>query len=55
MKDNPTIARIRKARHEISARFGHNTERLVKHYIKIQNRHKERLISASERKGLVCK
>jgi hypothetical protein len=48
MKDNPTIARIRKARMEISKRFEHNTEKLVKHYMRIQNRHKERLIRTSD-------
>ena len=32
MKPDPIIAEVREARHRISAKFGHNTERLAKHY-----------------------
>ena len=47
MKDDPTISRIRKARKKISARFGHNTEKLVRHYMKLQEKHKHKLIKTS--------
>jgi hypothetical protein len=45
MKDDPTIARIRKARHEISAAAGHDPKRLVEYYIRLQERHKDRLVT----------
>jgi len=48
MKDNPTISRIRTARKRISARFGHSTEKLVRHYMKLQEKHKHKLIKSSE-------
>ena len=44
MEDDPTIARIRKVRHEISARFDHDPKRIVEHYKKLQERHKDRLV-----------
>ena len=47
MKDNPTISRIRTARKKISARFGHSTEKLVRHYMKLQEKHGHKLIKAS--------
>ena len=45
MKDDKTIARIREVRKRISAKFGHNVEKMVKHYIKTQAKHKNRLIT----------
>lgn len=47
MKDDPTISRIRKARKRISAHFGHSTEKLVRHYMKLQERHGHKLIKTS--------
>ncbi len=44
MKDDPVIARIRKVRMEISARFGHDPKRLAEHYRKLEERHKDRLV-----------
>lgn len=44
MKDDPTITRIRKVRKRISERFGHNVERLVKHYMRLQRKHESRLL-----------
>lgn len=35
MKPDPIISEVREARHRISARFGHNTERLARHYKKL--------------------
>lgn len=49
MKDNPTIARIREARMKISARFGHDIEKLGRYYMKRQKRHKHKLIKASSK------
>ena len=46
MKDDPTISRIRTARKEISARFGHDLERLGEHYMKRQAKHKDRLFGS---------
>ena len=48
IKDNPTISRIRSARKRISARFGHSTEKLVHHYMKLQEKHKHKLIRVSD-------
>ena len=48
MKDNPTIARIRAVRRQISAKFGHSIERLGKYYMKRQEKHGHKLIKASE-------
>jgi len=47
MRDDKTISRIREARKKISARFSHSPEKLVQHYIKIQMRHKDRLIGSA--------
>lgn len=45
MKDDPTIAAIREARHKISASVGHDPRRLVEHYRALQKRHQDRLMS----------
>lgn len=44
MEDDPTIARIREAAMRISAKFGHDPKRVVEHYKKLQERHKDRLV-----------
>ena len=49
-KADPVIDRIREARREISARFGHDPEKLTAYYIERQNRHRDRLIYASPEK-----
>jgi hypothetical protein len=36
MKPDPIIAEVRAARHKISAACGHNSRRLIEHYIKLQ-------------------
>ena len=48
MRDDPTISRIRTARKKISARFGHSTEKLVRHYMDLQKKHKHKVIKTSE-------
>lgn len=40
-----TLERIRRVRHEISAECGHDPQKLVEYYIKLQERHRERLVS----------
>jgi hypothetical protein len=42
MKDDPTIERIRKSRAKISQRFGHDSKKLVEHYMKKQKSKKLR-------------
>lgn len=44
MKKDKTIVRIRAVRKKISARFGNDTQKLVKHYIKLQEKYKQRLL-----------
>lgn len=45
MKPDPTIDAIREVRHRISASVGHDPRKLVEHYRRLQERHKERLLS----------
>ena len=45
MKDDPTIQRIREARRRISEKCGHDPKRLIEYYIKLQQRHADRLIA----------
>ena len=45
MKDDPTIAAIRDARHRISQSVGHDPRKLVEHYRRLQERHSGRLVS----------
>ncbi len=45
MKDDPTIQAVRKARHRISERVGHDPRKLVEHYRKLQERHCDRLLA----------
>ena len=47
MKDDKTISRIRAIRRQISAKFGHDVERLGKYYIKRQSLHKHKLFNSS--------
>jgi hypothetical protein len=41
MKTDPTIDRIRKIRHEISKEYEHDPKKLIKYYIKHQQKHKK--------------
>ena len=47
-KDDPTIERIRKARHEISETNQHDPRRLVDYYLELQKKYKERLQSSAD-------
>jgi molybdenum-dependent DNA-binding transcriptional regulator ModE len=38
VKDNPVIAEVRRARHRISARVGHDPKRLINYYKKLEKK-----------------
>ena len=45
MKPDPTIARIREARHRISEKCGHDTKKLVEYYMRLQEeKYADRLV-----------
>lgn len=41
---DPVIDEVREVRHRISARFGHDPERLLEHYMKLQEEISSRLL-----------
>ena len=47
MKDDKTIARIRAVRRQISAKFGHDVDRLGKYYMNRQSKRKHKSFSGS--------
>jgi hypothetical protein len=49
MNPDPTIARIREARHRISELCGHDPKRLIEYYIKLQQEeYADRLVRPSK-------
>ncbi len=46
-KDDPTIARIRAVRHRISQQFDHDPQKLVAHYIALQEAYRRRVSTQS--------
>lgn len=46
-----TLEGIRRVRHEISAEFGHDPHKLVEYYVRLQERHRGRLVGTSEPEG----
>ena len=44
MQDDPAITRIREVRHRISKQFDHDPKKLVEHYMRLQEQHKDRLL-----------
>jgi thymidylate kinase len=44
MNSEPTLVRIRQARQRISAKYGHDPEKLVEHYMELQKKYQDRLI-----------
>lgn len=44
---DPAIDEVRAVRHRISARFGHDSERLIAYYMTLPERFRDRLIDAS--------
>lgn len=47
-QSDPTLDRIRRVRHEISAECGHDPYKLVEYYTRLQERNKDRLVSIAE-------
>ena len=47
-KDDPTITRIREARHRISEECGHDPQKMVEYYSKLQKKYQSRIISNPE-------
>jgi len=45
----PTIDEIRAVRHRISEEFGHDPKTLCEHYMKLQERHRDRLVRPTDR------
>jgi hypothetical protein len=50
MMPDPTIDAIREVRHRISVSVGHDAQKLVEHYRKLQQRHSEQIISRGTEK-----
>jgi hypothetical protein len=48
MQEDQAINRIREVRHRISEACNHDAHKLIAYYMKLQERHKERLIQATE-------
>ncbi len=44
MKKDPAIESIRKTRHEISERYGHDTQALIAHYRAMEKKYADRLV-----------
>ena len=49
---DPVIDEIREVRHQISARFGHDPEKLVKHYMELQKEYRDRLVQPGSSSGI---
>jgi hypothetical protein len=47
-RSDPTLDRIRQVRHEISAEFDHDPQKLVEYYMQLQERHADRLVRPAE-------
>jgi hypothetical protein len=45
---DPTLDRIRQVRHEISAEFDHDPYKLVEYYMRLQERHGDRLVRPAQ-------
>ncbi len=48
MIPDPTLARIREARHRISEKCGHDPRRLVEYYMEVQKQYSDRLVWPSK-------
>ena len=47
-KGDSLIVDVRRVRHEISAEFGHDPDRLISYYMELQKQHVNRLVHAHE-------
>ena len=45
---DPTLDRIRRTRHDISAACGHDPYKLVEYYLRLQERHRDRIVLSTE-------
>jgi len=50
MNDDPTIKAVRDARHRISEMVGHDPRKLVERYRRLQERHRDLLVSLATAK-----
>jgi len=50
-KSDPVIDEVREVRHQISARFEHDPERLVAYYMELQKQYEDRLIRTEVESG----
>jgi hypothetical protein len=48
MQPDSPLERIRKARCQISEECGHDPKRLVEYYVKLQERHHDRLVRSTD-------
>jgi hypothetical protein len=46
LRDDPTIARIRAARHRISEQCGHDPRQVVDYYMELQKKYQGRLLAS---------
>jgi len=44
MKKDPAIESIRRTRHEISEKYGHDTRALIAHYRSLEKKYADRLV-----------
>ncbi len=47
MKKDPAIESIRKTRHDISKKYGHDTRALITHYRDLETKYADRLVRES--------
>jgi hypothetical protein len=45
---DPAIDEVREVRRQISEQLGHDPARLVEHYMKLQEQHRDRLLPSSK-------
>jgi hypothetical protein len=51
-RNDPAIDEVREVRHRISARFGHDPEKLVAYYMELQKQYEDRLIRTEHKSEL---
>jgi hypothetical protein len=52
IEPDPVIDEVREVRHQISARFDHDPERLVAYYVEYQKQFADRLLVSGDRKRI---
>lgn len=55
MKSDPIIDEIRRVRHEISAKYGHDPKKLVAHYQRLQRAFKGKIVNFGAKDKVVLK